>query len=625
MFRRSLTAVLILLLTLTPPSRAVARTTVPPLLGGPFRCGATLFIGVAGSGELNVPNSLHMGPAVKAVYDEVASSAHGDVVASALNYPADAVWPDLLVKPWKYAASVNTGISRLQQAVTDRRTQCGPGTKVLLGGYSQGAWVIGNSLTGMGVANSATIAGIALLGDPRYDHRSRAALGSQARDGVALLVPPVRPSYLIPGLVDRTRSWCLTDDPVCSGTKSPATRSCLTGVLSCPHFKYSTTGTSKRAGGFLSRMIDSPYGQLGVTPDRAGVNMTETTLTAATVRKLGRAWTYAGSPGDIAFGTPVVSAGTAFITASVRSSGATSQVRAISMVTGRKLWQTTLDGYFHPIPAVAGHLLIAQTSAGVFGLAQETGHVIWTNTDGANICGGTAPAVSEGVVYVPTADGLLALDAATGTARWSTSLGGCATAPALSGGRVFTSDNGAYPQGRIDALNATTGAVIWQRTVPQPIDGYLSAGGGMVFAATQYEPGLLAYNAADGQPRWQASGTGYMQTLTYTGDAILVAGGLRLGVQRSLSALRPATGATVWTTTVANSLSGKDVVVANSLAFVGSQAGYVNIFDVHVGKLLFQLRVPQGMESFNPVVADGGILAQTGTAPQLSLYQIAAP
>ncbi|MBL7490365.1 cutinase family protein [Frankia sp. AgB1.9] len=133
-----------------------------------------------------------------------------------------------------YYASVGIGATELATYLEKRSATC-PNEVYLLGGYSQGAEVVGYAITAVDQRVRDQIGYVALFGDPRFNpgcingHRASSARGSAGCTGGVL---GARQPYLPTDLVNRTGSWCDADDGICS--RNPAR---LTGPLST-HAKY---------------------------------------------------------------------------------------------------------------------------------------------------------------------------------------------------------------------------------------------------------------------------------------------------------------------------------------------------------------------------------------------------
>lgn len=116
------------------------------------RCAFSTLIGVrgtdepAGSGSANGGRTYASGGLGDAV-DSIANYARSDknlpIYVEALNYPATAYQAPFTT----YINSVNVGVARLAAEVENLASSC-PSTNILLVGYSQGAHVISNMLSG---------------------------------------------------------------------------------------------------------------------------------------------------------------------------------------------------------------------------------------------------------------------------------------------------------------------------------------------------------------------------------------------------------------------------------------------------------------------------------------------
>lgn len=148
-------------------------------------------------------------------------------------YPAvKGLW-EWTVKPG-YDESVSIGTNELVKHLNDRTERC-PNEAVVLGGYSQGADVIGDALsrTGYGSINAfarSRIAFVALYSDPTYSGnclmfawqtRNPWARGDETPCvAVAIPIPPRNP-YLPPDFHHRTGSWCASGDGLCMHSPGP--------------------------------------------------------------------------------------------------------------------------------------------------------------------------------------------------------------------------------------------------------------------------------------------------------------------------------------------------------------------------------------------------------------------
>ncbi|KAL4912653.1 cutinase-domain-containing protein [Aspergillus aurantiobrunneus] len=136
-------------------------------------CKALTFIFARGTTEIGTMGTV-VGPKVA---DELDSQTGGKVAVQGVDYPADAAGNAQL------GASGGPEMAKLvKQAVQ----QC-PDTKVVLGGYSQGAMVVHNAA---GKLSSGQVVGAVTFGDPFKAQK--------------------------PDNIEQFKTWCATGDPVCA-------------------------------------------------------------------------------------------------------------------------------------------------------------------------------------------------------------------------------------------------------------------------------------------------------------------------------------------------------------------------------------------------------------------------
>ena len=173
-------------------------------------------------------------------------------------YPADAVFPDLVTGVKVYLQSVASGASTVLTDIQLIDHACGSRQhQYILGGYSQGAWVIHDALHQMTSKQLREISGVALFGDPDFVHSEpwvRAYKLVDIFNGSAAIID--RHNTSIPAIVaSRTASYCFQGDPVCqtwAGTIATTLPWCVAGsVANCPHFRYVLDGEVAKAAAFL--------------------------------------------------------------------------------------------------------------------------------------------------------------------------------------------------------------------------------------------------------------------------------------------------------------------------------------------------------------------------------------
>jgi Ca2+-binding RTX toxin-like protein len=122
-----------------------------------------------------------------------------------------------------YNASRNTGTDELVNFLNGRDCE---GETVVLGGYSQGAHVVGAALPRLEGDVASRVAFVALFGDPKFNPggsltRLTGGMAPWARGNsrwyhTGGILEPRQP-YLPDSFVDRTGSWCDKQDGICTG------------------------------------------------------------------------------------------------------------------------------------------------------------------------------------------------------------------------------------------------------------------------------------------------------------------------------------------------------------------------------------------------------------------------
>lgn len=148
-----------------------------------------------------------------------------------------------------YWQSVTQGEAMLE-TLLQRQEQACPSQRIFLAGYSQGAEVVGNAISD-DPAVDASIAGVVLFGDPRFNPASQTARGDFApgRPGV-LGARPEYPSTI----VSLVRSYCSSGDAICSYALPDVP---ALGAGSSAHYHYPDTMDVTDAAGFLEFLSPS--------------------------------------------------------------------------------------------------------------------------------------------------------------------------------------------------------------------------------------------------------------------------------------------------------------------------------------------------------------------------------
>lgn len=166
-------------------------------------------------------------------------------------------------------------------------------------------------------------------------------------------------------------------------------------------------------------------------------------------------------------GTPAVHDGRVYI-----GSQTADRVLAFDVATGARLWQSSavLGGWQDAAPMAADGRVFIGSGNGVIARDAETGADLWTyrSTGPSQVPGNatpSVPAVHEGSLYMGFPDGrVTALTADGGQVLWSTRLpgqpyrDGVLSSPAVSGDTLFVGSN----NGTVYGLDRLTGQPLWE-------------------------------------------------------------------------------------------------------------------------------------------------------------------
>lgn len=195
----------------------------------------------------------------------------------------------------------------------------------------------------------------------------------------------------------------------------------------------------------------------------------------------------------------------------------------------------------------------------------------WSYTTGGGI--GSSPAVVNSIVYVGSDHRLYALDAMTGTLKWSYTTGGNVSSPAMVNGIVYVCSG--YPDSKLYALDAITGTFKWSYTVAKNgISSDPAVANGIIYAISNSGE-MYALNALTGTFKWRRYYTGYLASSPAVANGVIYSGS-RVG---KLYALDAVTGVLKWSYSTSGSIESSPAVV-NGVVYVGSWDS--NIYAFHL-------------------------------------------
>jgi outer membrane protein assembly factor BamB len=277
-------------------------------------------------------------------------------------------------------------------------------------------------------------------------------------------------------------------------------------------------------------------------------------------------------------------------------------------------WTVDLHAPIWADVAVGDGLVVAGADDGrLHAVDAATGHERWAFKAGGAI---RARAVFiEGDVVVQSDDGVLyRLDGRTGEPRWRVTIAPAArrvalddpasryenraSAAAAAGRRLFVGTH----EGRLLALDARTGAIVWQFKAADAIIATPVVAAGRVYCGS-FDGHVYALDGSSGALVWKHDTGGAVASAVAAGGSKILSGSRSFDFE----ALDAATGRAAWTKYFWFSWVESPATVAGSAAFVGSSdAGIVSSFDVATGRVRWTREV-QGSAWGQPAVTDSTV------------------
>jgi outer membrane protein assembly factor BamB len=205
---------------------------------------------------------------------------------------------------------------------------------------------------------------------------------------------------------------------------------------------------------------------------------------------------------------------------------------------------------------------------------------------------------------------------------WSMSVGkgarGVALRPQMQGNMLYAADT----RGRVIALNAEQGSVLWETDLDKPVTGGVGVGDGLVLVTTRHGD-VHALHIDTGKPVWQAS-------LSSEALAPAVAAAGTVVVQTAdgrLTALDTRSGQRLWVierSEPALSLRGTGApVLVPGAVMAGFSSGRIAAFEVKSGRQLWEVPVtqPRGRSEIERLVDIDADIVLSGRALYAVSYQ----
>ena len=237
---------------------------------------------------------------------------------------------------------------------------------------------------------------------------------------------------------------------------------------------------------------------------------------------------------------------------------------------------------------------------------------LWETTIGT--LGGT-PAVSANHVYVNTATGVAAVNAATGATIWNKNYSETFEAsPTVVGATIYIGDL----SGTFYALNGNNGAILWSVMLNGPIYSSATVVNGIIYVGTEQGTMYALNAAAKGQVVWSYTGA--------SGAAVTVKPAVSNGnvyfanYNNYIYSVSAASGTLMWKYQVGNAIDSSPAVV-NGMLYVGCYDATVYAISTApgtAGVLQWSFKTGSGI-SASPAVAGGYVYIGSGDGSMYAL------
>ncbi|WP_309054901.1 PQQ-binding-like beta-propeller repeat protein [Streptomyces sp.] len=285
---------------------------------------------------------------------------------------------------------------------------------------------------------------------------------------------------------------------------------------------------------------------------------------------------------------------------------------ALDATDGSERWRLHTDAWVYSLQVDRGTVVTGTRGGGVQGWEASNGAKLWEIT-GAQTDFETpeaGPAVHGDTVYVWRNARLQALDARTGTERWSYPVGDAASCGGVPVRVAPAEDGCVYVSAgtRVLSIDIAAGHVRWHFEAPAVFlsppafaPGPAVTGGGVYLA--DHLGTVYAIDATTGQDRWRIATEARQST-----EPVLVAdGNIHVGSGSALYTLDAVTGTPRWRFAAGGELVGSPVVADGRVHF-GSADHVLYTLDATGGQLRWKLATG-GEITGSPVARDGVVYA----------------
>lgn len=284
------------------------------------------------------------------------------------------------------------------------------------------------------------------------------------------------------------------------------------------------------------------------------------------------------------------------------------RVMAFAADSGQQRWQTDLDvGVSSGLTAVAGHVYLGTRNGEVLALNQANGDIAWRARVSSEVL--APPQPSQQLLVVQSVDGTVtALDRQSGQERWvysasqpSLTLRGTGT-PTVIDPVTFAG----FANGRLVTLDNRNGQPLWERRIAvsqgrSEIERMVDLSGQPVLTpdgrlfVTSYNGRLAALDAASGDVLWQRELSSHL-TPVLVGDRLLT-----VNEMSHVLAFDAHSGEELWRNRDLQNRQLTAPAFADGNLVVGDFEGYLHLIDIQSGRFTARTRVDSSGISVRPL------------------------
>lgn len=244
----------------------------------------------------------------------------------------------------------------------------------------------------------------------------------------------------------------------------------------------------------------------------------------------------------------------------VFTTGFAQRAVALDARTGQPRWERALPsgpgiGNLPNANIVASNDLVFVPAWELYALDRASGAVRWKAGDIDDYPAASSIALEGDLVITPGAGRhLFAFDAATGTRRWKTDLGGRPFAPVVAGGVVYVGTraqiggSSSLGAGKVFALRSDNGAILWDAPLPNSPDapwlGGTNRAGALtleLFVVASTNGRIYGFDRQTGRVRWEHAGNAPFESGVTILSGVVVAANLNgdfVGLDANTGVLR---------------------------------------------------------------------------------------